>query len=366
MKVTFPHMGNICISAKIFFDGLGIEYIVPPINNKTALELGTACSPEEICLPFKIMMGNYLQSIEAGADTILLVGSCGPCRFGEYCELQMNILKKMGYDVKFIVMDCPNGIGNKELMKRINSLVSGSTKSKGEKTRAALRAFKATNLIDKIEEKAHYLAGYEVNRGDCKKILNECKRDVFATNDPVRAIKLLKEYKKKIDNVKIDKNKNPLKVAVIGEIYTVIDQFSNLNIEEKLMDYGVCSKRKLTPSWWAKDAAMKVIKANSIDLRMASKEYLPYYIGGHARECIGEAVMAQKNKLDGAIQIFPMGCMPEIISKAILPSVSRDKDFPIMSLVVDEMTGEGGYVTRIEAFLDLLERRKETHVLYGR
>ncbi len=365
MKVTFPHMGNVYIAAKIFFDEIGIEYVIPPVNNKTALEIGTACSPEEICLPFKIMMGNYLQSIEQGADTILLVGSCGPCRFGEYCELQMKILKKMGCDVKFIVMDYSNGIGIEELMRRIGDLVSESKKNKGEKTRAALRALKAMNLIDKIEEKAHYLAGYEVNRGDCKKILNECKRDVFSTNDPMRAMKLLKEYKKKIDNVKIDKNKNPIKVAVIGEIYTVIDPFSNLNIEEKLMDYGVCSKRKLTPSWWAKDTAMKLINANSIDLRLASREYLPYYIGGHARECIGEAVMAHKSKLDGAIQIFPMGCMPEIISKAILPSISRDKDFPIMSLVVDEMTGEGGYVTRIEAFLDLLERRKETHVLYG-
>ncbi len=35
-----------------------------------------------------------------------------------------------------------------------------------------------------------------------------------------------------------------------------------------------------------------------------------------------------------------------------------------MSLVVDEMTGEAGYSTRIEAFIDLLERR-EDNVLYG-
>ncbi|MCY6484997.1 2-hydroxyglutaryl-CoA dehydratase [Clostridium aestuarii] len=364
MKVTFPHMGNIYLAAKIFFDEIGIDYVIPPINNKTALEIGVACSPEEICLPFKIMMGNYLQSIEQGADTILLVGSCGPCRFGEYCELQINILKKMGHNLKFIVMDYPKDIGIKELMKRGSYLISGSSKSKSEKTIAGLRALKAMNLIDKIEERAHYLAGYEINRGECKKLLNECKREVFNTNKPIKAVKLLEKYKKKIENVKINKEKDPLKVAIIGEIYTVIDEFPNLNIEEKLMDYGVVSKRRLTPTWWLRDATMKILKANSIDLRLASKEYLPYYIGGHARECIGEAIIAHRENLDGAIQIFPMGCMPEIITKSILPSISKDKNFPIMSLVVDEMTGEGGYVTRIEAFLDLLERRKE-HVLYG-
>jgi len=35
-----------------------------------------------------------------------------------------------------------------------------------------------------------------------------------------------------------------------------------------------------------------------------------------------------------------------------------------MTLIVDEMTGEAGYITRIEAFIDMLERRKN-NVLYG-
>ncbi|MCW6108815.1 2-hydroxyglutaryl-CoA dehydratase, partial [Clostridium sporogenes] len=43
---------------------------------------------------------------------------------------------------------------------------------------------------------------------------------------------------------------------------------------------------------------------------------------------------------------------------------SKNENFPIMSLVVDEMTGEAGYSTRIEAFIDLLERRHD-NVLYG-
>ncbi len=71
-----------------------------------------------------------------------------------------------------------------------------------------------------------------------------------------------------------------------------------------------------------------------------------------------------KKNIDGAIQIFPMGCMPEIVSKSILPTVSKNENIPILSLVVDELTGEDGYITRIEAFLDLLERRKN-NVLYG-
>jgi predicted nucleotide-binding protein (sugar kinase/HSP70/actin superfamily) len=362
LKITFPHLGNSYFAAKTLFDGLGIDYVVPPFSNKDALEIGSKYSPEEMCLPFKVMMGNYIQSIKQGADTILITGSCGPCRFGEYCELQMNILKSLGYDLEFIVLDQPKDIGVNELLRRINIISKSSTKSKSEKFRAVRNAAKVISLIEKIQQKAHYSSGFEKNKGQCKRLLIECKSEAANCNIPDETIKILIKYLNEISNVEKDKGKKPLKVAIIGEIYTIIEPFSNLYIEDKLMDYGVSVKRKITPVWWAKNAALTTVRLNSLDIRRASKEYLPLYIGGHARECIGEAVLAAEEKLDGAIQIFPMGCMPEIVSKSILPTISKDKDFPIMTLVVDEMTGEAGYITRIEAFLDLLERRKN-HVL---
>ncbi|NMA83220.1 MAG: 2-hydroxyglutaryl-CoA dehydratase [Epulopiscium sp.] len=363
MKITFPHMGNIHIAVKVFFDAMGVDYVIPPMNNGQALEIGAIYSPEEMCLPYKIMIGNYMQAIEQGANTVVIVGSCGPCRFGEYCELQINLLKKLGHEVKFIVLDNPKEIGKEEVFKRIGLLVQGSKKNKYENVKAALKGIKAMNLLDEIEKKAYWFAGYEGNKGECKKILYRCRQEVVSTEDSDQALKILTKYKKAIHNVKLDYSKEPLKVAIIGEIYTVIEPFSNQYIEERLMDYGVSSIRTLTPSWWVKDMALKAVHLNSIKLRRASKEYLALGIGGHATECIGEAVLATKAKYDGAIQIFPVGCMPEIVSKAILPTISKEKNFPIMTLVMDEMTGEGGYATRVEAFLDLLERRKERCII---
>lgn len=364
MKATFPHMGNVYLAAKALLDGLEIDYVIPPKNNKTALDLGSLYSPEEICLPYKIMIGNYIQAIEQGADTVIFVGSCGPCRLGEYCELQINLMKKLGYDLNFIVLDYPKDIGIKELYKRIQSISSMSKKKTYEKYKALSNALKVINLVDQVEELAHMHAGYERNKGECKRLLNECKAEAMKCNSPDEMIYLLKRYKNTINHISVDINKNPLKIAVIGEIYTVIEPYSNFYIEDKLMDYGVSSKRSLTPSWWVKNAALSTFRINSLTIRKNAKKYLPLNIGGHAVECIGEAVTASKEKFDGAIQIFPMGCMPEIVSKSILPTISKDLDFPVMSLVVDDMTGEAGYITRIEAFIDLLERRRQ-NVLSG-
>jgi len=51
--------------------------------------------------------------------------------------------------------------------------------------------------------------------------------------------------------------------------------------------------------------------------------------------------------------------MPEIVAESILPTIQKDYDIPILTLVVDEMTGEAGYLTRLEAFVDLLKKRRE-------
>ena len=358
MKITFPHMGNVYLAVKALFDGLGSEYVIPPFNSKTALEIGSLHSPEEICLPFKLMIGNYIQAIEKGADTIIITGSCGPCRFGEYCEMQMMLLKQLGHPLDFIVIDAPKDIGIKELLNRIGKVAKSGGRPAAQRWRALAYAVRVMRLMDEIEARAHTLAGHEKNTGECKMILNACRRDAFQCSAPKEMLRVLNDYKQQINGIEIDPQKTPLKIAIIGEIYTIIEPFSNLYIEEKLMDYGVSTRRKLTPSWWVGNMVMTPTKLHALDIKKASKKYLPFYIGGHAKECIGETVMAIEGGMDGAIQIFPMGCMPEIVAKSILPGISKDHDFPILSLIVDEMTGEAGYVTRIEAFIDLLERRK--------
>ncbi len=359
LKITFPHLGNAYLGVKALFDGLGIDYVIPPFSNKTALEIGSLHSPEDMCLPFKINLGNYIQSIEKGADTVIITGSCGPCRFGEYCELQMNILRSLGYEVDFIVIDAPKEIGINTLLQRIGKVGSSSTKNRYGKLKAVRDGLKVIHMIDAFEAKVRDLSGYEINKGECKNLLNSCKKDLLKCSAPSEMIELIKRNEQKLLQIAIDKHSTPLKIAIIGEIYTIIEPFSNLYIEDKLMDFGVSTSRKLTPSWWIKDMVLKPLGLNSMDIKRASKDYLSINIGGHCRECVAEAVLAEEAGYDGAIQIFPLGCMPEIVAKAILPTISKEKDIPIMSLVVDEMTGEAGFVTRLEAFIDLLERRRQ-------
>lgn len=49
-----------------------------------------------------------------------------------------------------------------------------------------------------------------------------------------------------------------------------------------------------------------------------------------------------------------------IIAQSTFSELQMKYNIPIMTLILDEMTGEAGYMTRIEAFVDMLERKRET------
>jgi len=50
--------------------------------------------------------------------------------------------------------------------------------------------------------------------------------------------------------------------------------------------------------------------------------------------------------------------MPEIMSQNIFPTIRTEHEIPILPLIMDEQTGRAGYITRLEAFVDLMRRKK--------
>ena len=80
-------MGNMHIAVKALFNELKIETIPPPPVSQRTLELGVKYSPEFACLPLKVNVGNFIEAMELGADTILMAGGWGPCRFGYYAQI---------------------------------------------------------------------------------------------------------------------------------------------------------------------------------------------------------------------------------------------------------------------------------------
>ena len=71
----------------------------------------------------------------------------------------------------------------------------------------------------------------------------------------------------------------------------------------------------------------------------------------------------QDRKIDGIITINAFGCGPDSMMLERIARYSRKMNKPILHLSIDEHTGEAGFVTRIEAFIDMLYRKKRTGIL---
>ncbi len=359
MKLTFPHLGNVYIPVKAMLDDLGVDYIIPPFNNKKALEIGTKYAPELACLPLKINLGNYIQAYEQGADTIFITGGCGPCRFGYYCEVEKEILKDIGYEMDVITLEWPDA-GLREFLRRIKRITGSMNPLKIIK--AAVVTTLIAKKVDSLENLTFWFRPRERQKGTVDKIYKDFKTRARFVRGSRKIMDLIESTRKEILKVEVDESIKPLKVGIVGEIYTTIDSYTNFNIETKLGNLGLEVDRSITISGWIIEHMLKKFFHLPRDLRYAkvAKPYIGTMIGGHAQETIGNTILYAQDGYNGVIQVYPLTCMPEIVAESILPAVERDFNIPVLTLIIDEMTGEAGYLTRLEAFADLLKKRKES------
>ncbi|TYQ16229.1 UNVERIFIED_CONTAM: putative nucleotide-binding protein (sugar kinase/HSP70/actin superfamily) [Acetivibrio alkalicellulosi] len=358
MIVTFPHMGEMYIPIKVLLDTSDIDYIIPPYRKKESLEAGVMHSPEFACLPFKTILGDFIYGVENGANFILFGGGCGQCRLGYFGDLQSEILRSLNYRINFVCVDLSN-LSIKEVLKKIQPLTKGKNKLKIVK--GIIYAIKTVYMIDNLSKLSRYTRCRETNKGDTDRIISNLHENI-QNEKCYRAIKLLiKSARKKIKKIPLDKARRPIKISIVGEMYVAAHPYINFEIEKKLGNMGVEVYNNLCISNWITEHLIKKmlpfkLKNKPIE---AGKEFIRTDdIGGHGMHTIGWSALSGKRNIDGVIHIFPFTCLPEVIAQCTFSEIQKKYSIPIMSLIIDEMTGEAGYITRLEAFVDMLEQKK--------
>lgn len=362
MKVTFPHMGNAWIVIQTLFESLNVEVVVPPTNSKRTIQLGTRLSPESACLPLKLNLGNYLEAANEGADTIVITGGIGPCRFGYYGEIERQILRDAGYAYDVVTLEPPDGslLG---LAERIRYL-AGSKNSWVKILKALRFAYLKSVALDRIEDLIHAARPRLPDPRETEKLYEDAKLRIAQTmtvtgiKDAVRWVQVsIRERQAELSPS--ERFYRPLRIGIIGEIYTILDTYSSVGIEEELGRLGVEVDRSIYLSGWVGNHVFQGLAPGYRSIKSYpghAKPYLPHFVGGHGQETVGAAVKFAQEGFNGIIQIFPLSCMPEIVAASVLPRVQEAYKVPIMTLIVDEHTGHAGMQTRLEAFVDLLER----------
>jgi predicted nucleotide-binding protein (sugar kinase/HSP70/actin superfamily) len=351
------------IFCKAIAETAGIPYILPPETSRNTLTLGVLHSNESICLPFKIILGNFIEALQMGADTIVMVGSGPPCRLGLYDLVQKVILEDMGLHYRWLTI--PPRLSWKAIWKN------------HEETKELRKELSAKNVLffpyglwmgwkkmmacEALERLAMRVRPMEIKKGETQKRLKKALSWVDEAKTTSALQVAIREGKTLLQEMEQDPSRTPFRVAVVGELYTVMDPHINRGVEQKLGELGV----EVTRTSWFSTHILRSLRKNKADraserIRFfeASKAYLGYDVGAECNISIGEAILRSEEGYDGVVHLMPFACMPETTASGILTKVGKDRDIPILTLILDEQEIEGRIQTLLEAFVEMLEWKK--------
>lgn len=357
--ISFPRMGNVSIPVKAVLETMGAKVKLPPENNKQTLDYGVRYGLEGVCLPYKLNLGNYIMALESGANTLLMFQAPGTCRFGKYTDMASQVLKDLGYDFEMVVFDMYKG----KIKEVVDALfyITG-TKSFIKVFRGLRLCFKKFYAVDDIERRLFYLRPRELNPGESEKIYKRGIKLIDKAKNSRQMKKIMKKIFAEFDSIKIDREKDIPIIYLTGEIFVLLDPYTNMDIEKELGKMGVEVQRQIMLSDWLEHVLKPKFLCKKESHRQRSTKYAKNFmtraIGGDCLESIGDAVYAAQHDADGVIHLTPFNCNPETVTQNILPNVSDEENIPVISLILDEFTAKAGFITRLEAFVDLIKRKR--------
>lgn len=366
MVVGLPSMGHLDLAIRCALSECGIDSIPTPHASKEILELGKALSPEFVCLPFVITLGQMRYLLERGATHLMMVGGKGKCRLGWYAQIQEQLLRNLGYEFEMIIIDSPLPFASRWSKFR-NAIKEATGNASWLRVIQALYAgYHRIAAIDRAERECHRIRAFERKQGTVDRIFNRFVRAVERAPDSSAVQKLLRDFLAEAGSVETDET-NPIRVRIVGEIWVVLESYVNLHLERMLgrsQDPRVWVDREISVTGWFHQhifPTREAIERRNI-IKAAARPYLGTEVGGHGHVSIGLTALAKKEGIDGIIHLMPFTCMPEIVAQNILVGLSRIFDVPVLTFILTDQTGEAGFETRVEAFLDILKERKLAEV----
>jgi predicted nucleotide-binding protein (sugar kinase/HSP70/actin superfamily) len=291
---------------KRFFNNLDAEVVESPLTTKQWLEMGVRHSVDETCLPVKLYMG-HVAALKDVVDYLFIPRIVSTKHNDYYCP-------------KFSGL--PDMVRNAfRTLPPILEVVADRTEDR------------------KQFRKTLYQTGGTFTRNPL--------RIYQAYND---ALHYWKQTKREWQNQFIPQPAadvdTPLTLAIIGHSYNIYDGYSSNNLLRTLAKMGV-----------------GVVTPDTIAYRQAihtTETCLPGMFWSLGKKLYGGTMdFAQREDVDGVVLIMAFECGPDsMLMELLTREITSQYNKPVMTLVMDEHTGEAGLVTRLEAFVDMVKRRK--------
>jgi len=303
---------------KTFFENLGLEVVVSGPTTKGILDAGIQETVNDACIPIKLYHG-HVASLRGEVDYLFAPRLVSVRKFGTetFCPKFLGLPDMVKASIKGLpeLIDIRVDLkkGRLELWRIARKLGQKFGCSGGQTLKAFCQALRVHRRYrGLLESGLTPPEAFEVLAGGVRPAGNEVE---------------------------------DLRFAVVGFPYAVYDRFINTDLVTKLKSMGV------------KILTMETIPNASL-LEQARK--LPKNLFWNFSNMVMQAALYYiEEKVDGIIHVTAFGCGPDaMVDKMIELEAKNRGKIPFMALTIDEHTGEGGMLTRIEAFVDMLRLRR--------
>ena len=308
-----------------FFTDLGIKIVLSDMTTKQTMSQGSALVVTETCLPIKVYIGHILNLLEKGVDKIFVpsiqsvahkIYNCSKIR--GLPDLVRNVIKKDFTMIEATLDKSEKNQGLYDFLKEIAAYFDITDENIIKRaSKAGWRCY--NNFFIMTKSGMSY-----------KKAMN------YALQGKIFIENQTKEY--------------PISVALVSHGYNIYDERTSMKIIEKLekMDVKVFTSLQLT------DEQMEEGIAALGQKRYWANEYEMTGTAGH---------YLKDNKIDGIVTLNAFGCGPDSLMVERITRKAKEAGKPLLSLTIDEHTGEAGFITRLEAFIDMLYRKKRSKII---
>lgn len=276
-----------------FLKSLNVNYILSEDTNESIMSLGNKYATDEMCLSLKNYIGHVATLI--GKCDVILVPRID--NYGRNDQTCTNFL--LAYD----------------LIRNLFPI--------------HIITYNINLLNHETEEEAFVSLGNQLGYSR--------EESIIAYHNAITNVTFQREKRilKNIDKLEKDK----IKVLLVSHPYNTYDSFigkpilkilKNLNVE---VIYSDLFHQDIT---------------NELSKKLSETLYFKYN-----KDLIGSIVLCE-SKVDGILFLssFPCG-VDSIVNELVMRRIKK----PYLNLVIDEMDSQVGFETRIESFIDILERR---------
>ncbi|MDO8672394.1 MAG: acyl-CoA dehydratase activase-related protein [Dehalococcoidia bacterium] len=311
---------------KVFFESLGAEVVVSDTTTKDILSEGSARVVAETCLPTKVFCGHI----------IALIGKCDYVFVPSIRSIEENVYncsKFLGLPdlVKAVIPNCPPIIDADIDINKGKAALFAAIYQVGKRiSRNPLRIKKASEAAWQMHQDYQSLMRREglTPPEAIEKLTGVASDTTVGRVDRPRLI--------------VDRG---LTVALLGHPYNIFDEYINHRVLHRLRVLGV------------KVVSTEMAEADDLSKGVERLVGGPYWT--YENDVVGSGGHYLHSEVDGLITVVAFGCGPDSVMLDVVQRYAKGlSDKPLMMLTIDEHAGEAGLVTRVEAFVDMLVRRR--------